>query len=67
VNAPAGGSTQGLLKEFSVAAYFNGHDHNLQHIKKQHSSVQYITSGAGSAVRHDVHDNWPSDGSLKRL
>jgi hypothetical protein len=58
---------QGLLKQYNVAAYFSGHDHNLQHIKRTDSPLQYIVSGAGSAVRADVHDNWPKDGSLKRL
>ena len=66
-NATRRWDAQGLLKQYNVAAYFNGHDHNLQHIKRADSPVQYIISGAGSAVRADVHDNWPKDGSLKRL
>jgi acid phosphatase len=38
-----------LLERFSVRAYFNGHDHDLQHISV--NSVHYLTCGAGSQTR----------------
>lgn len=38
-----------LLKQYQVQAYFNGHDHNLQHL--QVGSVNLFDSGAGSRAR----------------
>jgi len=40
-----------LLHQYGVQAYFNGHDHNLQHQDPPDGSVQYFTSGAGSETR----------------
>jgi tartrate-resistant acid phosphatase type 5 len=38
-----------LLEKHGVSVYFNGHDHDLQHIVR--GSVEYFNSGAGSKVR----------------
>ena len=38
-----------LLEKFGVQAYFNGHEHNLQHYT--HSGVHYLSSGSGSDIR----------------
>jgi tartrate-resistant acid phosphatase type 5 len=38
-----------LLQKHGVQAYINGHDHDLQHVRR--SGVNYIGSGAGSEVR----------------
>lgn len=38
-----------LLETHGVQAYINGHDHDLQHIRR--GSVDYICTGAGSEVR----------------
>jgi acid phosphatase len=38
-----------LLYEFNVHAYFNGHDHDLQHLKA--GDVNLFCTGAGSSVR----------------
>jgi tartrate-resistant acid phosphatase type 5 len=38
-----------LLKQYKVQAYFNGHDHNLQHL--QAGTVNLFDSGAGSKAR----------------
>jgi len=38
-----------LLEKHGVPAYFNGHDHDLQHIVR--GSVEYFNTGAGSKVR----------------
>jgi acid phosphatase len=38
-----------LLEKYGVQAYFNGHDHDLQHL--QAGSVNLFCSGAGSKVR----------------
>eukprot|EP00250_Pteridium_aquilinum_P029779 c40110_g1_i1 orf=317-1480(-) len=37
-----------ILERYKVDAYINGHDHNLQHIKRSNSSVHFFTSGGGS-------------------
>jgi hypothetical protein len=34
-----------------VHAYFNGHDHDQQHIKSRNEFTHYIISGAGSDTR----------------
>lgn len=39
-----------LLEKYGAQAYFNGHDHNLQHIKNPGHPVHYLVSGAGSRV-----------------
>lgn len=38
-----------LLHEYNVHAYFNGHDHDLQHLKT--GGVNLFCTGAGSSVR----------------
>lgn len=38
-----------LLERYGVHAYFNGHEHNLQHAIT--NGVHYFTSGAGSEIR----------------
>jgi len=38
-----------LLKKHGVQAYINGHDHDMQHIRR--GGVDYICCGAGSQVR----------------
>jgi tartrate-resistant acid phosphatase type 5 len=38
-----------LLQQYKVQAYFNGHDHDLQHL--QAGAVNLFNSGAGSSVR----------------
>jgi len=38
-----------LLEKHGVPTYFNGHDHDLQHIVR--GSVEYFNTGAGSKVR----------------
>ncbi|XP_070564011.1 tartrate-resistant acid phosphatase type 5-like isoform X2 [Ptychodera flava] len=54
-----------MLEKYSVTAYFNGHDHNLQHIK-DNSSVEYFVIGSGAIVDPSTEhiDNIPA-GSLK--
>jgi tartrate-resistant acid phosphatase type 5 len=38
-----------LLEKHGVPVYFNGHDHDLQHIVR--GSIEYFNTGAGSKVR----------------
>jgi acid phosphatase len=38
-----------LLRKHRVQAYINGHDHDLQHIRR--GGVDYVCCGAGSEVR----------------
>lgn len=40
---------QPLLRKHGVQAYINGHDHDLQHIRR--GGVDYLCCGAGSEVR----------------
>ncbi|CAI5956964.1 unnamed protein product [Closterium sp. NIES-64] len=37
-----------LLEKYGVDVYINGHDRNMQHIKKDESPVHYFTVGGGS-------------------
>ena len=37
-----------LIDRYNVTAYFNGHDHNLQHIRPKESAAHYVVSGAGN-------------------
>ena len=37
-----------MLQKYKVAAYFSGHDHDMQHLSD--SGVQYFLSGAGHLV-----------------
>ncbi|KAF0689566.1 Aste57867_18985 [Aphanomyces stellatus] len=41
-----------LLDKYDVHAYFNGHDHALEHVRK--GNVQYFTSGAGGYALHKL-------------
>ncbi|PKI71721.1 hypothetical protein CRG98_007854 [Punica granatum] len=46
-----------VLQANSVDFYMNGHDHCLEHISDKDSSIQFLTSGAGSkAWRGDIKD-----------
>nr|BCL66142.1 Purple acid phosphatase [Volvox africanus] len=49
------------LKEYRVAAYLNGHEHDQQLIKSDTDPVYYVTSGAGSETRPGEFDNLDSD------
>ena len=56
-----------IMRAAGVAAYLNGHDHDLQLIRKPGGAADaatplYVTSGAGSDTRDDVAD--PGDGTL---
>ncbi|CAI5507256.1 unnamed protein product [Closterium sp. Naga37s-1] len=49
-----------LLERYGVDAYLNGHDHNMQHVKKDDSPVHYFTVGGGSkAWRSDAPSEAP--------
>lgn len=47
-----------LLVDHGVQAWFNGHDHNLQHQDPPESDVQFFTSGAGSKLQ-DLDEDIP--------
>ncbi len=40
-----------LLEKYKVDMYLAGHDHDMQYLKKEGSSVNYFVSGAGSKLR----------------
>jgi hypothetical protein len=57
----------GIMRSAGVVAYLNGHDHDMQLIRKPAGGAApdvplYLTSGAGSDTRDDVAD--PKDGTL---
>ncbi|XP_068720388.1 tartrate-resistant acid phosphatase type 5-like [Montipora capricornis] len=39
-----------LLEKYNVTAYISGHDHNLQHLKEQNSSVEYFVVGCAGKM-----------------
>jgi tartrate-resistant acid phosphatase type 5 len=51
-----------LLEKYKVAAYFCGHDHNLQHIQDG-SSVDYFVSGSGYETCDERTDSLPQNAS----
>ncbi|XP_077981556.1 tartrate-resistant acid phosphatase type 5-like [Glandiceps talaboti] len=55
-----------LLEKYDVTAYLCGHDHNLQHLKENSSSVDYFVIGAGDIVDPSTkHKDAVPPGSLK--
>jgi acid phosphatase len=40
-----------LLEKYNVDMYLAGHDHDMQYLKKEGSTVNYFVSGAGSKLR----------------
>ena len=44
-----------------MAAYLNGHDHDLQLIQAPGDPVTYVVSGAGSDIRPGEFDGLPAD------
>ncbi|OKY26689.1 tartrate-resistant acid phosphatase type 5 family protein [Thalassotalea sp. PP2-459] len=40
-----------ILEKYQVDAYFAGHEHDMQHNKPQHTTVDHFISGGGSEVR----------------
>jgi len=40
-----------MMEKYHVQMYIAGHEHDLQHLKPENSTVDYIVSGAGSEVR----------------
>ncbi|XP_037491656.1 purple acid phosphatase 8 [Jatropha curcas] len=51
-----------ILEEHNVDIYMNGHDHCLQHIARNDSKIQFLTSGGGSkAWRGDIREWNPEE------
>lgn len=51
-----------ILDSNKVDLYINGHDHCLEHIKREDSSVHFITSGAGSKSFQGIREATSEDG-----
>lgn len=51
-----------ILESQNVDLYINGHDHCLEHIKREDSTVHFITSGAGSKSFQGIQDATREDG-----
>ena len=55
-----------MLEEYHVTAYINGHDHNLQHILPDNSTVNYFVIGCSNFVDFRVtHKHSIPEGSCK--
>ncbi|XP_077981512.1 tartrate-resistant acid phosphatase type 5-like [Glandiceps talaboti] len=55
-----------MLEKYGVTAYFCGHDHNLQHLKENTSTVEYFVIGSAHVVDPSIaHIDSVPDGSLK--
>lgn len=54
-----------ILKANNIDMYINGHDHSLQHIKREDSDIHFVTSGGGSkAWKGDVPPSNIADSKL---
>lgn len=51
-----------ILEKLKVDMYLNGHDHCLEHIKREDSTVHFVTSGAGSKSFQGLRQGKPEDG-----
>lgn len=51
-----------ILESHNVDVYINGHDHCLEHIKREDSSVHFVTSGAGSKSFQGIREATSEDG-----
>lgn len=54
-----------LLEENDVTVYLSGHDHNLQHLKEEHSNVHYFVTGNGNFYSPLEGHRWKVQSSLK--
>ena len=52
-----------VLQKYGVQAYFCGHEHNLQYIHQQNSSVHYVITGGGSLTDYDPIVHYDNGGS----
>lgn len=53
-----------VLEKYGVQAYFCGHEHNLQYMHQQNSSVHYIITGGGSLTDYSPIVHFDNGGSL---
>jgi hypothetical protein len=55
-----------LLRKHRVHAYFNGHDHCMQHIRKHDHqwAMNYFVSGAGGYGVHELQENARANSDL---
>ena len=55
-----------LLEKYKVTAYLCGHDHNMQHLREDNSTVDYFVIGAGHYVdSSNAHKDKVPENSLK--
>ena len=52
-----------ILEKYGVQAYFCGHEHNLQYIHRQNSSVHYVITGGGSLTDYSPIVHFDNGGS----
>lgn len=55
-----------MLLKYKVTAYLCGHDHNMQHLREENTSVDYFVIGAGHLIDSSTeHQDAVPKGSLK--
>ena len=55
-----------MLIKYEATAYFCGHDHSMQHIREENSTLDYFVIGAGHMSDHsEAHKDSVPKGSLK--
>ena len=52
-----------ILQKYGVQAYFCGHEHNLQYLHQEDSSVHYVISGGGSLTDYTPIVHYDNGGS----
>ena len=52
-----------ILEKHGVQAYFCGHEHNLQYLHQQNSSVHYVITGGGSLTDYTPIVHYDNGGS----
>lgn len=56
-------SLEPILEHYHVQAYFSGHEHNLQYMHQDYSSVHYVITGGGSLTDYSPIVHYDNGGS----
>ena len=56
-------SLEPILEQYHVQAYFSGHEHNLQYMHQDDSSVHYVITGGGSLTDYSPIVHYDNGGS----
>lgn len=56
-------SLEPILEQYHAQAYFSGHEHNLQYMHQDDSSVHYVITGGGSLTDYSPIVHYDNGGS----